>query len=257
MNEKLKSFATVSKDAPAPLYQQIKDTIATKISAGHWIEGQKLPSESELVVALGVSRMTIHRALRELTQEGLISRVHGVGSFVAGTPHHASLIELKDIAIEIEQAGMRHTSRVLSFKEIPASTQVASKMLVNTGAPMFFLKAVHFRDKLPIQLESRYVNPELVPEFIRQDFSRNTSTSFLLKQFRPEQMEHIVRAISPDKKTCQVLQLDSGEPCLQLSRRTWRKNRIVTWVSLTYPGSRYELGARYATDQYHHRGVKK
>ena len=50
------------------------------------------------MVALDVSRMTINRALRELTQEGLIKRVHGLGSFVAETPRHASLIELQEQA---------------------------------------------------------------------------------------------------------------------------------------------------------------
>ena len=110
MSAILDSFDDISKGAPEPIYQQIKKTIQQRIASGEWPAGQKLPSENELVGALEVSRMTINRALRELTQEGLIKRVHGIGSFVAETPRHASLIELQDIALEIASDGKQHRS---------------------------------------------------------------------------------------------------------------------------------------------------
>ena len=246
MNAILDSFDDIDKAAPAPLYQQIKNTIQNNIRSGDWSSGKKLPSENELVDALGVSRMTINRALRELTQDGLINRVHGIGSFVADTPRHASLIELKDIAIEIEQNGRRHTSQVLSLISEAANPEIALQMQVAAGKQMYFLNAVHNQDDIPIQLESRYVNPDLMPDFLRQDFSRATSTSYLLKQFHPDEMEHIVRAVMPDEQTREMLLIEYSEPCLQLSRRTWKNDQVVTYVTMTYPSSRYNLGARYA-----------
>src|SRR3546814_2628957 len=61
-------------DAP-PLYQQVKDYIVTRILGGDWPEGNRVPSENELTRELSVSRMTVHRALRELTTEGWLERV--------------------------------------------------------------------------------------------------------------------------------------------------------------------------------------
>ena len=246
MSAILKSFDDIDKTAAEPIYQQIKNTIQEKIRNGDWIAGQKLPSENALVEALGVSRMTIHRALRELTLDGLINRVHGLGSFVADAPRHASLIELKDIAIEIELSGKRHRSQVLSLGSDAASTAVSGQMQIAAGKAAYFLNAVHFQDDIPIQLECRYVNPDLVPDFLIQDFSRFTSTSYLLNQFQPDEMEHIVRAVMPDEQARQALRIDSNEPCLQLSRRTWKNDRVVTYAIMTYPSSRYDLGARYA-----------
>ena len=244
------SFDDISKAGPEPIYLQIKKTIQQKIDSGEWVVGQKLPSENDLVVALDVSRMTINRALRELTQQGMISRVHGIGSFVASRPRHASLIELEDIALEIEAHGKRHSSRVLNLQRIEASAELASKMEIDLASPLYYLHTVHYQDELPIQLETRYVNAALVPEFIDQDFTQTTSTSYLLQQFVPEEMEHIVRAVMPDSQTCKLLQIESNRPCLQLSRRTWKQGRVVTQVSLTYPGDRYDLSARYATNDY-------
>ena len=244
MNAILDNF-DVSKAAPEPIYAQIKHAIERRIASGEWTAGQKLPSENELVDALGVNR-----ALRELTQQGLIQRVHGLGSFVAEAPRHASLIELQDIALEIEQRGRRHRSRVLAQEKLPAPANIAARMEIAPQTPVYHLRAVHYQDDLPIQLEERYVNPEAMPEFIEQDFDTVTATAYLLHQFKPDEMEHRVSAVLPDAGTRALLGLEPGQPCLQLTRRTWKDARVVTHVTLTYPGDRYELGARYATDQY-------
>ncbi len=250
MSAILDSFDDISKAAPEPIYLQIKNTIERRIGSGEWPAGQKLPSENELVDALGVSRMTINRALRELTQEGLIRRVHGIGSFVAEAPRHASLIELQDIALEIEQRGRRYSTEVLTREKIPAPSEVATQMELAAGSPVFHLHALHLQDELPLQLENRYVNPRAMPDFIAQDFTRITATAYLLQQFKPDEMEHRVSAVMPDATTRRLLALDANQPCLQLTRRTWKDARVVTHVTLTYPGESYELGARYATDQY-------
>jgi GntR family histidine utilization transcriptional repressor len=250
MNAVVGGFDAINKAAPEPIYQQIIKTIQQKIAAGEWTVGQKLPSENDLVAALEVSRMTINRALRELTQQGLINRVHGLGSFVAETPRHASLIELQDIALEIKQRGKCHSSRVLALTTVEANAEVAGQMGLAVAAPVYYLGAVHLQDDTPLQLEMRYVNPQAMPEFIHQDFTHGTSTAYLLKQFQPDEMEHIVRACRPDALVCEQLMMNPGEPCLQLIRRTWKNDQVVTYVTLTYPGDRYDLGARYATNEY-------
>ncbi|HKJ51278.1 MAG TPA: histidine utilization repressor [Gammaproteobacteria bacterium] len=250
MNAIIDSFDNVSKAAPEPIYLQIKKIIQQRITSGEWAAGQKLPSENDFVAALEVSRMTINRALRELTQEGLVRRVHGLGSFVAETPRHASLIELQDIALEIEQGGKRHHSKVLKLETLEATATIAAGLELEVGARVYHLRAVHFQDDLPMQLEARYVNAEAVPEFVQQDFTRITATAYLLQQYQPDEMEHRVRAVMPERESRELLRMGDHEPCLQLIRRTWKNSRVVTRVTLTYPGDRYELGARYATNEY-------
>ena len=70
-------------DAPQPIYAKLKQAISLKITSGQWQVNQRIPSESEVVKALGVSRMTVNRALRELTAEGFLVRHQGLGTFVA------------------------------------------------------------------------------------------------------------------------------------------------------------------------------
>ncbi|MFD2017516.1 GntR family transcriptional regulator [Vibrio olivae] len=70
-------------DEPLPIYAKVKLAINQKIQNGDWQENQRVPSELDMVKALKVSRMTVNRALRELTAEGVLVRQQGVGTFVA------------------------------------------------------------------------------------------------------------------------------------------------------------------------------
>ncbi len=66
-----------------PIYQTIIDSIISKIESGDYSEGEKLPSESQLVLEFKTSRITVTRALKELELTGVIYREKGRGSFVA------------------------------------------------------------------------------------------------------------------------------------------------------------------------------
>ncbi len=238
---------TLMNDDARPKYQQIKDLVRRQIRTGEWHNGMRLPSENDWVVRLGVSRMTVNRALRELSQEGHIERVHGVGTFVATPVAHASLIELKDIAEEISARGHRHSSQVVRARAVPATRAVATALDVEVGTEVFQITVVHFDNGVPMQIEERTVNPALAPEFLQQDFTEQTPTAYLLGRVRPTEMEHRVQAVVPDRTTVKHLAIKADEPCLRLTRRTWHDTRVVTCVSLTYPGSRYDLVARYTT----------
>ncbi|MDH3279597.1 MAG: histidine utilization repressor [Gammaproteobacteria bacterium] len=234
----------LSRNTDRPLYQQIKFAIAQNIESGVWQPGEKIPSENQLAAELGVSRMTINRPLRELTSQGMLKRVHGIGTFVAESPRHASLIELKPIAEEIVAAGKTHSATLLELREIKADSRLAERMVVNEGEILFHIVMVHSQDGVPIQLEDRYVNPTTAPNFLDVDFSATTPSQYLLGLFHPAELEHIVQAIMPDAKTAQLLSIPTDEPCLRLCRRTWQKKTVVTAANLIYPSSRYDLGAR-------------
>lgn len=230
-----------------PKYQQIKDLVRQRIGDGRWSAGRRLPSESEWVEQLGVSRMTVNRALRELMQEGKVERVHGVGTFVAAPVAHASLIELRDIAVEIDERGHRHDMRLIRLREENAPRSVAAELQLDTGARVYRAILVHFENDAPIQLEDRWVNPALAPAFVQQNFAQATPTAYLMGLFSPDEMEHRVRAVLPDASTAKRLAIMRDEPCLQLTRRTWKNGAVVTLAVMTYPGSRYDLLARYTT----------
>ncbi len=230
---------------PVPLYQQIKDRIRSQISTGTWPPGRRIPSENQIVAELSVSRMTVNRALRELTEEGTLDRVAGVGRFVAAPPRHASLIELRNIAEEIAADGREHRAKIVWQERVKVDATLAERLELAVGETVFHVTLVHLSDHLPIQLEDRWVSPQAAPDFLDVDFTRTTPSEHLLRTLEPEEMEHIVQATMPDAATSELLAIARTEPCLRLERRTWNGGRVVTYAILTYPSSRYDLGARY------------
>jgi len=233
----------LSGDASIPIYQQIKIAITDKIKNGFWPPGHMIPSENQLASELGASRMTINRPLRELTAEGLLKRVHGLGTFVAEPPRQASLIELRSIADEIKMQGKAYRAEVLELSSVEAPEDIAQHMGIASGRPLFHVVVVHYQDEVPIQLEMRWVNPEKVPTFLDIDFTSTTPTSYLISQ---NELEHVVEAVMPDELMATHLAVPNTEPCLKLKRRPWEGGVVVTSVDMIYPSSRYQLGARYA-----------
>nr|WP_090277600.1 GntR family transcriptional regulator [Mycolicibacterium komanii]CRL72338.1 transcriptional regulator [Mycolicibacterium komanii] len=70
---------------PAPAYQTLRDQLRDEIAAGRYRDGVRLPTESELVAAHGVSRQTVRRAFQDLVAEGVVYRVPGRGTYASGS----------------------------------------------------------------------------------------------------------------------------------------------------------------------------
>lgn len=236
--------ATIS-DTPAPIYQRVKQAIISQIRAGHWQPHQRVPSESELVTELGVSRMTINRALRELTSEGFLIRMQGVGTFVAEAKAHTALLEVHNIADEIAARGHRHSSKIVQFKARPASDEEATALGIQPGQQLFYSQIVHYENDVPVQVEDRCVNPLAAPDYMKQDFDRVTPYIYLTQSAPLTAGEHIVEAVVPTRHERELLQLADHEPGLLIHRRTWSGKMVVTSARLLYPGSRYQLFGRF------------
>ncbi len=231
--------------AGQPLYQHIKQHILSQIQSGDWPPGTRVPSENELVETFGVSRMTANRALRELAHEGVLSRVPGVGTFVAERARRTSLIEIANIAEEIAGRGNLHETEVHALEEVHATEAQAEQFEREPGSRLFHIVLVHFENGLPVQLEDRYVNPDVAPHFLDQDYLTTTPTAYLISTVPADELEHTVEAINPNSRQQRLLGIEDGDPCLALYRRSWSSGQVVTLVELTYPASRYSLYSRY------------
>ena len=227
----------------AARYLQVKDFILERIAGGSLRAGERVPSENELTRTLTVSRMTANRALRELAADGVLVRVAGVGTFVAEQRVHAHPLEVRNIADEIRARGHEYRVKVLALDSLSASRELAERCGVKPGAQLDYSLLTHFEDAAPLQVEERYVNPQVAPGYLRNDFSRTTPHEFLIRVAPLQRAEHIVRALVPERRIRRLLRLEAGEACLLIMRRTFSHGRIASVADLYHPGSRYELAA--------------
>jgi GntR family histidine utilization transcriptional repressor len=224
-------------------YRRVKQALLGLMRSGALPPGARLPSEHDIVRDYGVSRMTANRALRELMAEGAVTRRAGAGSFVARPRLRGEMLEIRNIADEIAERGHAHACRVIARETCPASPAVAAALERPAGAAVLHTLIVHLEDDAPIQIEDRYVNPAIAPDYLGVDFSQDTAHRFLSERAPISSFEHVIEAVLPDAAARRLLLLRRTQPCLRLFRRTWSGAVPVTCVWLTHSAALYCLRA--------------
>lgn len=232
--------------ANAPLYLQIKRFIDDKITDGDWPIGYQITTELELTEQFNVSRMTVNKAIRDLVSEGKLIRKPRLGTFVCEPPEKAQspLLDISNIAQEITLRGQAHSSQVIQHQLVKADEIIATRLGIMMNANVYYSEVIHYADKTPIQLETRWVNAQSVPHYLEQDFTITTPNQYLSSSCPLSAIEHTVEAIVPDKKIINALHLSDNEPCLLLNRRTWSNDRLISFALLYHPGSKYKLSSK-------------
>jgi GntR family histidine utilization transcriptional repressor len=228
-----------------PAYQEIKDHILSRIQAGEWKEGDQVPSENELAREFNVARMTVNRAVRELTTARVLTRVQGAGTYVAQPKYASTLVEIRSISDEIAARGHAYRAEVLHLGVAVADAALAAEMRVDAGGAVFHSRVLHFENDRPVQLEERWVNPALAPEYVHQDFTRLTPNQYLMSTAPLQRAEYRIEAAVPIDTTRHALAMKHGEACLILHRRTWSHDRVASVANLWYPGDRYQLTGHF------------
>ena len=222
-------------------YAAVKASLKQRIAQGGWQPGTRLPSERELVQEFGCARMTVHRALRELEEEGLIERRQGSGSFVAELHPISNLLRVRDIADEIAERGHVHATHVCAVAQVKADAPLAAAMRLPVGTPVFRAQLVHLENGVPIQFEDRHVNPALAPDLLAHDFTRVTPSFVLFEHAPLTEAEQVVEATLATPALARLLDVAVGSALLMVSRRTVSQGAVASVARLYHPGARYRL----------------
>lgn len=223
-----------------PLYEKVKHHVLRRIRSGEWGPGARVQSEHELTRELNVSRMTANRAIRELVQSGVLSRVAGSGTFVADLRSATHPLQIRNIAAEIRARGHVHRAEVISAERAVAPAAIRARLQLR-GRHVFHSVIVHHENDVPLQLEDRYVDPAAAPDYLDVDLSVTTPHEYLMQVAPLERVEHIVKAVSPPARIARLLRLSPGEAALVIERTTWSRERRASFAVLHHAGSRFEL----------------
>ncbi|WP_194208551.1 GntR family transcriptional regulator [Superficieibacter sp. 1612_C1] len=150
-------------------YIQIKNAIKKQILSNTWQVGEKIPSERELAVTHGVTRVTLQKAMHMLEQEGFIERIHGKGMFVTRAIED-DVFMLNDGTSDSVQGFSREfreqakvSSRLVCHQLLPADKTVARQLEINEGEPVHFIRRVRLIDDEPVLVEDSWINRGVIP----------------------------------------------------------------------------------------------
>lgn len=224
-----------------PAFKRIKAYVLRQIASGHWKEGDAIPSEQALASEFGVARMTANRALRELSDDRILVRVQGSGTYVAQQKFQSTLVEIRNIAEEIKARGHAHRAELQRLERIKASDSLAADFGLDTGKPLFHSLVVHFEDALPIQVEDRFVNPAVAADYMQVDFSTTTANEYLTRVAPLTGVRFCIEARMPSPEIAAMLHIGDGQPCLVLRRKTFSRGVVASVVTLWHPANHYQF----------------
>jgi GntR family transcriptional regulator, histidine utilization repressor len=199
-----------------------------------------------LVQQFGCARMTVHRALRDLEDEGLIERRQGSGSYVAQLHPISNLLQVRDIHDEIRERGHTHSTRVCGVQRAKADARTSTAMRLPRGAAVYHVQLVHLENGVPIQLEDRHVNPALAPDLLAHDFTRVTPSFVLFEHAPLTEAEQVVEAVLATPEQARLLDVAADSALLMVSRRTVSQGVVASVARLYHPGARYRLLGRFS-----------
>jgi len=208
-----------------PLYLQIQEYLAEQIVSGELKPESRIPSERELSTELGVSRMTVRRAITELVNEGLVERVHGAGTFVAKPKVEYAASELVSYTNAMRSRGLRVSRQLLEFDEVPASRRLAERLQVSIGHNLYRVVLLYLANRIPVILERSFFPCERCPDLQDYDLEKTSIYDLLTQayQIRVSHIDQSIESIVASEIAARQLRVDDGFPLLMITRAVYRQ----------------------------------
>lgn len=237
----------LDRTGPEPIYLQLEDWMRHQIASGAWPGRFKLPAEVDLAHELDISRGTVRRALDDLAAEGLLTRTHGLGTFV--TPRVVDQ-PLADRLVTFSEAlisqGIPFETRVIAKAVVPAKARVASMLGLPINAPTFFLRRVRLVAGAALILLDNYVVYDRCPGVETLDFTRLRLFEVLEERYglRLENGRRIFQAQGADRETAQWLHIKPGEPVMYVEQLAYLDDgTAIEFSDIWLSGDRFRLTA--------------
>lgn len=229
-----------------PKYEVIANDICKSIEDGNLKPGEKLPTVLEFCDLYGVSKITVKRALEQVTEQGLITSRRGSGSFVknaTGMPQALAAGARSDRArgFTVEHAGQKVTSVVYDFRIVNPPAHVAEQL--NLGPEDFAYYDVRVRcvDDEPIVIEYTYMPLDLIPGLKRSDLYGSLYAYVREKAgLNISSFHRTITAVGATEEEAERLKVKPGEPLLELKQTGF----VDSGAPFEYSVSR-NVGARY------------
>ena len=240
---------TFDKHSAVPYYHQVKEAVKALIASGELKPGEMLPSELSLSGQLGISRLVVHRAFRELVTEGLLIRKRAVGTFVAPPIKRSYTVTgpLFSMTENLSADALEPSNTILLQEVIPAGEGIGTELKLAQAARVIHLRNLRLAKRLPFAVEDMYLPFDRFPALATLDLN-NTSVYVTLEKLynaHPQEALDLVTAGSATGQEAGLLGLNKGAPVMRLKRvSTDRQGLTVEYSKVVFHADRYQFVAR-------------
>jgi GntR family transcriptional regulator len=206
--------------------------------------GDSIPSERQLSVDLGVSRLTVRAALDDLVREGYLVRRRGAGTFVSEPKVAKGVGTVTSFSDDMRERGMTPASRTLDLQVVPAGARLGRILHVSPSEPVAVIKRLRLADGDPMAIELLHVRQSLVPDLTASDLEENSFYDLLAARYHVEIVggTQTVEPTVTNEEESNALGVPLHSPALLFERVTRSATGdVIEFTSSTYRGDRYRL----------------
>ena len=225
---------SLSPNSSVPLYIQLKNEIKADILSHKYPVNHRIPSEAELIMQYGVSRITVRRAIQELVDEELLVKIHGSGTFVRSPKHQRHVLGMRSFMSDCLNNGIVPSSRVLFLGPTKATEADCKALGVQLGDRIITLERLRLADNVPVIIERDFL-PARFSCLLRESTSSFDSIARLLENKMGVRIGPISATIEltyARKQESRLLELASNAPVLLIKGVTMDANNVPLYRSV-------------------------
>jgi|SRR5699024_529473 len=239
----------LDRNSSMPLYEQLKNIIQKKIETNEYTDKFQLPSEREFEQQYKVSRITVRQAITLAENEGLVKRVHGLGTFVNKRKIHSTLNTVNNFQSTIEEDGLIATTKLIS-SDIVANDFNLSKILnISMFENIYNMKLLGYGNNNPVVFYDTYFSislgnemAEIVKEFNNKDKPFSTLDLYNSHaQYTPTHTEQTIESVSVTKELENILKIDDTNTLLKITSVIYENDIPLEFKKAYYRGDQYKF----------------
>ena len=236
-----------------PRYHRIAETLRERIRGGELPSGARLDNQRQLAKSFGVTLMTLRQALELLEREHLITRRHGLGTFVAAPSIDYDILQLRRFAGDLSAKGEHVVTRLLGTRFAAADRRVAEALRLAGRPRVLVLERLRLVDEHPMSFQRSFLPSPLGDEVIRADLALTPLHQVL--EFKLglviTRASETVSAVRLGRREARDLGCRAGEPAFESERVSFDAGGApVVFDRVFIPGDRFRI-----TRELHYEGA--
>lgn len=230
---------TLDPNSNLPLYQQLQRALRDAIEQRVLGPEDALPSERQLAAELGVSRITVRKAIDGLAAEGLLVSRQGSGNFVSARIDK-NFAKLTSFSEDMRSRGRRPHSVWLNRSQGTVTPEEALKLALSPGTLVYRFHRLRFADEAPMAIELATMVAACLPPMDAIGESLYAALEALGN--RPVRALQRLRALLLNAEQAQLLEAKEGDAGLLVERLGYlRDGRAIELSQSYYRGDMYDF----------------
>lgn len=231
--------ARLDGDSAKPLYLQLAELIRDQIREGDIKMGDALPSERELSETIGISRVTVRRAVETLLREGLLSRKHGSGTYIAPRIEQPAAL-LAGFTADMRNRGHQPGSIWLDRSVGLPTPEEAMTLALSIDQPVMRFARVRTADGESLALERAVIPARLLGSV--KEVGDSLYAALDARRQRPVRGLQRLQASLATREEAKLLSVPAGAAVLRIERRSFLASGApVEFTRSVYRGDRYDF----------------